>query len=148
MMAKTLLMVWGLMAGSKASSRRGSRRSLVEKRRLVELTLREGASIRSVAREHGVNRNSLYQWLALYRVGQLNVKGSGQRADTAAPKATLLPVTIVRTRGRPQTAGDRNSNAASIVELMFASGTALRIETGSLDAALIAALVAELQKSA
>jgi transposase-like protein len=109
------------MAGSKASNRRGTRRRrpLTEKRRLVELTLREGASIRSVAREHGVNRNSLYQWLALYRAGELDVRGS-QRAGAVTSSATFLPVTIVPTGRRPPRAGDRDSSASSIVQVMLA----------------------------
>jgi transposase-like protein len=133
------------MAGSKASNRRGTRRRrpLAEKRRLVELTLRDGASIRSVAREHGVNRNSLYQWLALYRAGKLNTSGS-QRAGAGMPNATFLPVTVVPTRREPPRAGDQ---ASSIVQVTLASGAALRIETDRLDVMLIGALIAELQKS-
>jgi hypothetical protein len=49
------------MPASEAWGQRGPRRRLPlsEKRRLVELTLHDGASIRSVAREQGVNRTSL-----------------------------------------------------------------------------------------
>ena len=56
------------MEVSAAPHRRAARRvSLAEKRRLVELTLRAGASVLAIAREQGVSRNSLYQWQALYR---------------------------------------------------------------------------------
>ena len=83
------------MAASKAASNQRSPRRYLpfsEKRRLVELTLRDGASIRSVAREQGVNRNSLYQWQALYRAGKLDAEPA-PRAHAVA-KAALLPVTI------------------------------------------------------
>lgn len=61
------------MPASKASNQRGPRRRLPlsEKRRIVELTLREGASVLAIAREHGLSCNSLYQWQVLYRAGKL-----------------------------------------------------------------------------
>jgi transposase-like protein len=135
------------MAGSKASNQRGPRRRLPlsEKRRIVELTLRDGASLRSVAREQGVNRNSLYQWQALYRAGKLNAERA-PRARAVAPRATFLPVTIAAAGRTPRLACGTPSSASSIVQLMLASGATLRIETGPLDAGVICALVAELRQ--
>src|SRR5579863_9129866 len=135
------------MPGSKASNQRGPRRRLPlsEKRRIVELTLHDGASLRSVAREQGVNRNSLYQWQALYRAGKLNAERA-PRTRAVAAKATFLPVTIAATRRAPRVARRMSSSASSIVQLMLASGATLRIETGTLDAGLICALVAELRQ--
>ena len=134
------------MPGSKAWGQRGPRRRLPlsEKRRLVELTLRDGASIRSVAREQGVNRNSLYQWQALYRAGKLNAEPAA-RARAAAPRTTFLPVTLAAA-GRALQPPGTQSSASSIVQLMLASGATMRIETGPLDAGLIRALVAELRQ--
>lgn len=135
------------MAASKADpNQRSPRRHLPlsEKRRLVELTLRDGASIRSVAREQGVNRNSLYQWQALYRAGKLNAEPSPRARSVANP--TLLPVTIVAAGRGLQPASGTPAGASSIVHLMLASGATLRIETGVLDATLICALIAELQR--
>jgi transposase-like protein len=134
------------MPGSKASNQRGPRRRLPlsEKRRIVELTLHDGASLRSVAREQGVNRNSLYQWQALYRAGKLNAERA-PRTRAVAAKATFLPVTIAAT-GRALQPPGTQSSASSIVQLMLASGATLRIETGALDAGLICALVAELRQ--
>jgi|ERR1700728_648375 transposase-like protein len=135
------------MPASKAWGQRGPRRRLPlsEKRRLVELTLHDGASIRSVAREQGVNRTSLYQWQALYRAGKLNAQ-PGPHVRAVAPKTTLLPVTIAAAGGTLQPASGRPSSASSVVQLMLASGATLRIETGPLDAGLICALVAELRR--
>jgi transposase-like protein len=133
------------MPASNASNQRGPRRHLPlsEKRRLVELTLHDGSSIRSVAREQGVNRNSLYQWQALYRAGKLNAE-RGPRTRAVAPRATFLPVTIAAARRALQPPG--TSSVSSVVQLMLASGATLRIETGPLDAELICALVAELRQ--
>jgi transposase-like protein len=135
------------MAAPKASSQHRPRRHLPlsEKRRIVELTLHEGASIRSVAREQGVNRNSLYQWQALYRAGKL--KGDpAPRARAASPQASFLPVTIAAAARSPQAASGTQPSALSIVQLMLPSGTTLRIESGTLDAGLVCALVAELRQ--
>src|ERR1700728_447943 len=129
------------MPASKAWGQRGPRRRLPlsEKRRLVELTLHDGASIRSVAREQGVNRNSLYEWQALYRAGKLNAEPA-PHARAVASRATFLPVTIAAAGRAPQAASSMSSSASSIVQLMLASGATMRIETGPLDAGLICAL--------
>lgn len=135
------------MAASKASNQHRPRRHLPlsEKRRIVELTLREGASIRSVARDQGVNRNSLYQWQALYRAGKLKEEPA-PRARAASPKASFLPVTIAAAAQAPQAASGAPPSASSIVQLMLASGATLRIEAGTLDAGFIRALIAELRQ--
>jgi transposase-like protein len=134
------------MPGSKASNQRDPRRRLPlsEKRRIVELTLHDGASLRSVAREQGVNRNSLYQWQALYRAGKLNAERA-PRTRAVAPRATFLPVTLAAAGREPRPASG-TSSASSIVQVMLASGATLRIETGALDSGLICALVAELRQ--
>jgi transposase-like protein len=42
------------------------RRSIAEKRRIVEETLMAGASVARVARRHGVNANQVFGWRRLY----------------------------------------------------------------------------------
>jgi len=49
--------------GSVAPQRQ--RRSIADKRRIVEETLAEGASVARVARAHGVNANQVFGWQAL-----------------------------------------------------------------------------------
>ena len=58
-------------------------RELEEKRRIVEETLAEGASVALVARTYGVNANLVFNWRKLYQAGRL---GSGG--------AKLLPVKV------------------------------------------------------
>src|SRR6202166_3927892 len=60
------------------------RRSLEEKRRIVEETLESGASVARVARRHAVNANQVFYWRKKYREGRL---GKG-------PSSKLLPVTL------------------------------------------------------
>jgi transposase len=61
------------------------RRSVQERRQIVEETLAPGASVARVARAHGVNANQVFYWRTLYRRGRLGGAAAG---------AALLPVTI------------------------------------------------------
>lgn len=62
------------------------RRTVEEKRRIVEATLLPGVSIARVAREHGVNANQLFQWRYEYRKGSLGAIQAGC--------AELMPVSL------------------------------------------------------
>ena len=57
---------------SSAVRRRGWR-TIEEKRRIVEATLVEGASVSQVARLHGVNANQVFHWRRLYQAGDLSL---------------------------------------------------------------------------
>ena len=59
-------------------------RTVEEKRRIVEETMAEGASVARVARAHGVNANQVFGWRRLYNAGRLG--GSGA--------VKLLPVNV------------------------------------------------------
>jgi len=60
------------------------RRSVEEKRRIVEETLAAGASVARVARRHAVNANQVFYWRKKYREGRLGQSRS----------SNLLPVTV------------------------------------------------------
>src|SRR5712671_7812081 len=60
------------------------RRSVEEKRRIVEETLAAGASVARVARRHAVNANQVFYWRKKYREGRLGQVSS----------SNLLPVTV------------------------------------------------------
>lgn len=60
------------------------RRSVEEKRRIVEETLEAGASVARVARRHAVNANQVFYWRKKYREGRLGKNQSSK----------LLPVTL------------------------------------------------------
>ncbi len=62
------------------------RRSIAQKRAIVEATFAPGASVARVARAHGVNANQVFGWRRLYLAGRL-----GQ--PVVRPRA-LLPVTV------------------------------------------------------
>jgi transposase len=138
------------VAETTAPSPRALRRrwAPAEKRRIVELTLHAGASVAAIAREHGVNRSNLRQWQSLYRAGKLDSQGKSASA-VAGPttSATFVPVNVVRPVRPPMAAhSDSQISKSVVVQLVLASGATLRLETGSLDAALVCALVAELRR--
>src|ERR1035438_8269391 len=59
------------------------RRSVAEKRRIVELTFQPGQSVARVALAEGVNSHQVFQWRRAYRAGEL-----GEQASS------LLPVIV------------------------------------------------------
>jgi transposase len=61
------------------------RRSIAEKRRIVEETLAPGASVARVARAQGVNANQVFGWRRLYLAGRLGKQ---------KPGIQLLPVRV------------------------------------------------------
>ena len=65
------------------------RRSVEEKRRIVEETLEAGASGARVARRHAVNANQVFYWRKKYREGRLGNSQSNK----------LLPVTLSEISG-------------------------------------------------
>jgi transposase len=62
-------------------------RSKLERRQIVEATLKPGASVALIARAHGVNTNQVFKWRRQYEQGRLEVESS----------TTLLPVKIAET---------------------------------------------------
>ena len=148
------------MAGTKAPKERAPHRHwpIAEKRRIVELTLCPGASLVAIAREHDVNPNNVYRWKRLYRAGKLDVPMK-PTAHVAGPAAnvTFMPVSVVpemrsaglsQQRAVPQMSvrPDEAASRSSVVQLVLATGATLRLETHALDAALVCALVAQLQR--
>ena len=61
------------------------RRSIAEKRRIVEETFVEGASVARVARAHDINANQVFGWRRLYLAGRLG---------ECKPAMKLLPVRV------------------------------------------------------
>ena len=72
-----------LTGGEPVARRR--HRSKLERRQIVEESLKPGTSVAVIARLHGVNANQVFHWRKLYREGRL---------DTMAATAQLMPVQI------------------------------------------------------
>jgi transposase len=87
-----------------ASAAQRQRRSIAEKRRIVEETLIEGASVARIARAHGVNANQVFGWRRLYLSGRLGEQ---------KPTMKLLPVRVSESLP-PVTTHARNKASTSI----------------------------------
>ncbi len=88
------------------------KRSVEEKRRIVEETLAAGASVARVARRHAVNANQVFYWRKKYREGRLG----------KSPSSKLLPVTLSlsdSTCGKPAS----SSSAVGSLEINLSKGT-------------------------
>jgi transposase len=84
----------GIAAESELGSRVSrQRRSIAEKRRIVEETLVEGASVARVARAHGVNANQVFYWRKLYQAGRLGTTGAVQLLPVRVTRESALPLT-------------------------------------------------------
>jgi len=115
---------------------------LSEKRRIVELALREGSSFAAIAREQGVHPNSLRRWNALYRVGKLSAVSAPATRTAGATSSMFVPVTITPGAQLARDLGE----SPSLVQITLSCGSTLRIESGALDGGLVCALVAQLQR--
>ena len=87
-----------------ANAAQRQHRSIAEKRRIVEETLIEGASVARIARAHGVNANQVFGWRRLYLSGRLGEQ---------KPTMKLLPVRVSESLP-PVTTHARNKASTSI----------------------------------
>jgi transposase len=109
------------------------RRSVAEKRRIVEETLVEGASVARVARAHGINANQVFGWRRLYRAGRLG---------ECKPAIKLLPVRVSESLPAPlreRWAADFPSPQPGTIHIELRQAQ-VRIE-GSADPALVRVLL-------
>lgn len=110
------------------------RRSIAEKRRIVEATLVEGASVARVARAHGVNANQVFGWRRLYLAGRL-----GDRK----PAMKLLPVRVSESLPTPlpveRSSADFTKPQPGTIHIELRQAQ-VRIE-GSADAVLVRVLL-------
>ena len=124
------------LGAPKVEGGKRQRRSIAEKRNIVEQTMLPGASIAGVARQHGVNANLVHYWRKLYRGGRLG----GKRTESIP----LLPVSVSEAVLSSVVACERRRCSASAGMPATAAGAIyvefpkihLRIESGA-DAGLL-----------
>jgi transposase len=115
--------------GDAAPLRRRRRSWTLEvKRRIVDESLKDGASIAEIARLHDLNANQLFTWRRQFGV------------EPAEPKdlAPILPVTIAATA----TDGDSASGTCGQMEIVLAEGDRILVWSDVETAALIRVLKA------
>lgn len=117
------------------------RRSIAEKRRIVEETLAPGASVALIARAHGVNANQVFGWRRLYRAGRL-----GGAAQVQPDSIKLLPVTVEapRTLAASTSAESRSANSPTGAIHIKLNHAQIRIE-GQADADLLRMILESLR---
>src|SRR6267143_2939202 len=103
------------------------RRSVEEKRRIVQETLEAGASVARLARRHAVNANQVFYWRKKYREGRL---GKNQPSK-------LLPVTLsdISWSKSGRASGASSPSSVGSLEIKPAKGT-LRV-AGSVAAVVL-----------
>jgi transposase len=94
-------MAGGKMGMAQSAPKRRFR-SKIERRGIVEETLKPGASVSQIARAHDINANQVFAWRKLYREGRLDIPGSS---------SALVPVKIAEAVDRPRTRSHRNSKS-------------------------------------
>jgi transposase len=99
------------------------RRTMQERRAIVEETLLPGASVSRVARRHDVNANQVFYWRKRYREGQLG--------GTAT---NLLPVKVANERAGTAVKDDFPTRSGTL-EIQLSKGT-LRL-VGAVDVAAL-----------
>src|SRR5471032_2328424 len=100
------------------------RRSVAEKRRIVEQALEAGASVARVAQAHGVNPNVVFHWRREYRDGKLTEPG-------------LVPVLV--TCEHPESGRPRYVSPATI-RVDLPGGAVVSIE-GDADPIMVEAII-------
>ena len=100
----------------KVQGTKKRRRTVRERREIVEETLLPGASVSRVARRHDVNANQVFYWRKLYREGRL-----GSRTDTQ-----LVPVKVAKERSVDAAKDEDFLPRSGTLELKLSKGT-LRI---------------------
>jgi transposase len=124
------------------SSKVRIRRTVQEKRRIVELTLQQGMSVARVAQAEGVNSHQVFQWRRAYRQGEL--------ADSAERASALLPVVISSFDSEAAVAAQRAASeklsaSSGTIRVDLPGGTTISVESG-VDPATLRAVLESLRK--
>jgi transposase len=117
------------------------RRSIAEKRRIVDLTLMPGQSVARVAQAEGVNSHQVFQWRRAYRKGELTDAGRS---------TALLPVVMAASSGdcldeRQQVLSLEPASSSGAIHIELAGRATIRVESGA-DAALLRTILESLRK--
>jgi transposase len=127
----------GRLPANPEPGRKRRMRSKLERRQVVEETMRPGApSVAVIARAHGVNANQVFNWRKLYHAGRLNDKGQASE---------LLPVRISE-NSHPEYSSVGRPTVAPVVAgaIHIELGRArIRVE-GSVDPATLRAILEQL----
>ena len=110
---------------------RRTRRSLAEKRSIVEQSLAPGACIAEIARQRGINDNLIFNWRKLYlsgRLGEVSLKSgsllpvkvtdAGQVAASVTSDHGAISIQLSKARIRIEGRADANTLAVVLERLL------------------------------
>ena len=132
-------MVEGQDAGGSRPVRRW--RTLLEKRRIAELTFEPGASVALVARAHGVNANQVFKWRRALTRGELTEPVAG--STSLLPVMVSVPSEAVSATGEAD-AKERSAPDGSI-HIEFPGRAMISVERGA-DPSLLRPILESLRK--
>jgi transposase len=114
------------------------RRTVAEKRRIVELTLEPGASVARVAQAEGVNANQVFEWRRSYLAGKL--------IDGGEQGSAFLPV-VVNRKGEVEDrqAAEQPGVACGAIHIELPGRALVSIESGA-DASLLRTVLESLRR--
>lgn len=114
------------------------RRTVAEKRRIVELSSQPGMSVARVAQAEGVNANQVFAWRRLHRAGKLI-------DDT--PSTALLPVVVNHGEeiDAPPLEERPPSVAGGTINIEIPGRALINVESGA-DARLVRTVLESLRK--
>jgi len=112
-------------------------RSVSEKRQIVQLTLKPGASVAEVARAHGVNANQVFKWRRAFERGEL------------FEPCALLPVSVA-TPGElasetPSRSAEEQATSGGTIHVELPGGVMIWVESGS-DPVLLRSILESLRR--
>jgi transposase len=110
-------------------------RSISEKRQIVQLTLKPGASVAEVARAHGVNANQVFKWRRAFERGELSESC-----------AALIPVTISSGSDSPSDADEvPQTSSGGAIHIELPGRAMISVESGA-DPSLVRSILESLRK--
>ena len=110
-------------------------RSVSEKRLIVELTLKPGASVAEVAREHDVNANQVFKWRRAFERGEL-----------AESSTALIPVTVKRANASSGDAEEvPQASCRGAIHIELPGRAAISVESGA-EPSLVRLILESLRK--
>lgn len=126
------------LSGTTKAKRSHKRRTIEEKRLIVEETLMAGASVSVVARRHDVNANQLFSWRRQYKCGELSgptkaahglialgVIGSQNSPSEPVPVITQVPIPAPQAQ-KPRQAPEQLS--PKMIEIELGGGMRVRLD--------------------
>lgn len=134
-----------VLAMATVEGQKRQRRSIAEKRRIVESAMQPGASIARIAREHAVNANMVHYWRKLYREGRLGQNNTSSVHLLPVSVGEAAPSSVVQSASPPSaTAAVVPASSAGAIYIEFPK-IHLRVESGA-DAGLLRVVLETLQR--